>query len=1057
MTGGFASSEKTIAAAEYKVGMSGTLVVIAASDLGDGSYDNTQEDFTTTIPASSFVDGVNTIYLRAQDSEGNWGIWTEEEVVYDAAAPSISFDEIPEEVAGTLTLSISTSDNDIEDVVFEYATNNDGTGVWTTIGTDDTVSFNIDWDTTEVPDGEYCVKATATDDVGRTGETSELCFEVDNGVSGVPTLIHPADSSYVSSSPELQWNAVDGAEDYRVIVSDATDYNNKVIDQIVSGTSYDTLSDSLSVETEYYWHVVARDSDGDEGQYSSTWWFIIDSTPPQVSLTSIDGPVSGTIPIEATSTSTDVENVEFRYKETEAGSWTVIGVAENSPYVLDWDTTEVNDGSYDVKAVATDRAGNQASDTMETSFMIDNTAPTATINTAVYGPYNSDPGAVVDVDFADAGAGSDSITAEYKIGSGGSWQTITSCNGVASPCEDDWSVDWADLAEGENTIYMRTTDSLGNSEELVQTLTFVKDTTAPEILFVNPSKGMVTADDFSLLVHTNEDASCEYNLDGETSGDMDTTGSTMHEKSMSGLSDGEHAIAVTCEDLAGNSDTTEALTWIVTNEDAYIASVALDPYYTSEAPDVTARAIHPDNALIEQVEYFIRSIGSNMPSEEEYDSGTDLPAKDGEFNETEEQVEGTLEIEELQDGEYVMYIHAKAGGEWGPFDGELFTLDTTSPEIFDIMPDEDIPGSGEVTAVTVSAKTSEKADCRIIVSEVNYYDMTGDGSVYHKGTIPLLTDGEYSYTIECTDRVGLSNTALVSFEIDSEGPTVTMDDLPEYSLTSFMVSWSGSDSGVGIEGYSVQYKKGGEETWTDWIVDENVVEESYTGDEGETVYFRAKATDRVGNEGAYSSTVSTVIDGAPPTIINSGPSETLDTSDITLFVETNEEASCRYARSPMEYSAMENSLATEDDLYHSVDITGLEEGHHGFYIRCVDVAGNEMAVSEKIEFTVDTSSNYGYVAELTPVWDSFFLSKLILDDLFGPVTHSTEFVLDSLEDEEGDPTYNIVWYFDGTYWRFYNPENEMNTLEEFNDEVSNPYWIKMLQADRLELAEGAST
>ena len=54
---------------------------------------------------------------------------------------------------------------------------------------------------------------------------------------------------------------------------------------------------------------------------------------------------------------------------------------------------------------------------------------------------------------------------------------------------------------------------MDNEKEFIETLTVVKDTTAPELTFVSPTQDQATADDFTVLVHTNEPATCEYDLD----------------------------------------------------------------------------------------------------------------------------------------------------------------------------------------------------------------------------------------------------------------------------------------------------------------------------------------------------------------------------------------------------------------------------------------------------------------------------------------------------------------------------------------------------------------
>jgi len=93
---------------------------------------------------------------------------------------------------------------------------------------------------------------------------------------------------------------------------------------------------------------------------------------------------------------------------------------------------------------------------------------------------------------------------------------------------------------------------------------------------------------------------------------------------------------------------------------------------------------------------------------------------------------------------------------------------------------------------------------------------------------------------------------------------------------------------------------------------------------------------------------------------------------------------------------------------------------------------------------------YDFSRWLYPTWDYFFLPQLVLDDIYGSVTHYPETVLASLNKTE-TPSYDVVWYYNGTQWLSYAPSMPpiLNTLKEFNDQISNPYWIKMFNKDLL--------
>jgi len=123
-----------------------------------------------------------------------------------------------------------------------------------------------------------------------------------------------------------------------------------------------------------------------------------------------------------------------------------------------------------------------------------------------------------------------------------------------------------------------------------------------------------------------------------------------------------------------------------------------------------------------------------------------------------------------------------------------------------------------------------------------------------------------------------------------------------------------------------------------------------------------------------------------------------------------------------------------------------------YHVQCEDTAGNMLDSSKTIVFFVHTEGQYCYVKDLDAGWNTFFLPKLILEDMnfqCGDEPYEPEAVLASLYSE---PKYSIVWYYDGVNWLFFDPAYpEFSTLTEFSDVISSPYYIKMNQPGRLEL------
>jgi hypothetical protein len=118
----------------------------------------------------------------------------------------------------------------------------------------------------------------------------------------------------------------------------------------------------------------------------------------------------------------------------------------------------------------------------------------------------------------------------------------------------------------------------------------------------------------------------------------------------------------------------------------------------------------------------------------------------------------------------------------------------------------------------------------------------------------------------------------------------------------------------------------------------------------------------------------------PPFRFGGQPTGTLawGTTQTTVSVNTNENATCRYSVQAAPYDAMTNTFTTTGGTTHSRTLSGLTNGSsHSFYVRCMDAAGNANTDDFLITFTVSatsgaTSSFAGVQSPLSEdgLWDS---------------------------------------------------------------------------------------
>jgi cysteine-rich repeat protein len=300
-------------------------------------------------------------------------------------------------------------------------------------------------------------------------------------------------------------------------------------------------------------------------------------------------------------------------------------------------------------------------------------------------------------------------------------------------------------------------------------------------------------------------------------------------------------------------------------------------------------------------------------------------------------------------------------------------------------------------------------------------------------------DGTYTYYVVSYDKAWSTKSNTIKVIVDSQNPDIEI---------------TGTTPGVGffIATYSVSDPE--PSSGIDRIVSET---DGFALCSGTlptgfcTVFLGSELKltvyDKAGNED-FDSTTEEETDFTPPELLTTEPSGVIDYNEIILTATTNEPSICKYGTED-DYSTM-IEMEGSGTTTHSADLGTLTDGLYVYHIKCEDMAGNMMEHSKTVVFYVNTEGQYCYSSDLKEGWNVFFLPQLILDDInfnCGNTPYKTGDVLSSLNDN-----YDIIWYYDGTGWLYYDPAYpEFSTLTEFNDMISNSYFIKMNNADRLEL------
>ncbi|MBS4753085.1 hypothetical protein KG112_09755 [Nocardioides sp. zg-ZUI104] len=160
-----------------------------------------------------------------------------------------------------------------------------------------------------------------------------------------------------------------------------------------------------------------------------------DWTPPTVAITSPGAAVRETVTVRATATDARSGVASVRIETRRAGgAWTLLCTATAAPYSCSWKTAAGADGAVDLRATATDRAGNTA-----TSEVV----RTTVINTA--GVSLVDPGDVVRGAVALSAAISPATDLGWKVSvqaastGTNTWTTLAGCSNLSAPFGCTWS------------------------------------------------------------------------------------------------------------------------------------------------------------------------------------------------------------------------------------------------------------------------------------------------------------------------------------------------------------------------------------------------------------------------------------------------------------------------------------------------------------------------------------------------------------------------------------------------------------------------------------------
>ncbi len=216
---------------------------------------------------------------------------------------------------------------------------------------------------------------------------------------------------------------------------------------------------------------------------TATITVLVDNTAPTGSLTA-PSYIGGTSSISGTAedSGSGVASWQLQIAAEGSSEWASACPEQTTPtsgttYACDVNTTGFSDGSYQLRAVITDRAGNgYTTSVVDTS--IDNTPPTGSLDTVAEGEYTYGTISLQGT-AADTGSGVASWTPQVEPVGGGTWADV--CSEQTTPITGSTygcSLNTTTLTDGEYKIRAEVRDNTGNVYD-TSTQTITIDNTPP--------------------------------------------------------------------------------------------------------------------------------------------------------------------------------------------------------------------------------------------------------------------------------------------------------------------------------------------------------------------------------------------------------------------------------------------------------------------------------------------------------------------------------------------------------------------------------------------------
>ena len=896
----------------------GTLVTITVVDANGNSQSfqaAVQADgtFSADVP-SALAEGDFTVTATVSDAQGNTATANETNGSIDTQAPIVTVNPLD---SGNDTTPVISGNTDLPEGAVVVITVTDINGDTQTINALVDADGNF---ATEVlsplPEGDYSVEVTATDDAGNSTTATEDGGNID---TTAPVLTLNPQGTGNDETPNISGSTdLAPGSTVTLTVTDSAG-NTQTFDAIVDANG-DFSADVPNAIPDGSYTVTASASDDAGNTTTTSDTGTLDTSAPaltldaQVTVSDTTPTISGTTDLPAGST------VTLSVTDSAGNTQTFTALVDASGNFSADVPAPLAEGDYSVTATATDSNGNSASVT-DNNGNVDTVAPVISLD-ALGSNNDTTPTISGSTDLAVGESVTLSIT-----DNAGNTQTVT----ATVDANGNFTVDVpAALAEGDYTVTATATDDAGNSASVNATGTI--DTTAPTLTLDAQGLGNDTTPTISGSTDLAEGSVVSLVIT-DSAGNIQTITATVDAAGNftvdvpGALAEGSYSVEATATDEAGNSTSVLDNSGVIDITPPELNLDELTPE-NNTTPTISGTTNLPAGAIVTLT--VVDSAGNTQ-------TFAATVQTDGSF--------AANVSSPLAEGDYTVTATAQdAAGNQGSDSETGGSVDTTAPIIT-----LDPLGTGNDTTPTISGSTDLAAGSTVTITVTDSagteqtFTATVDGNGDFSADVPNpMADGNFDVTATATDAAGNTASDTVSGDINSAAPTLSLDPLGSGNDTTPTISGNTDLAPGSTVTLTVTDSAGNTQTFSALVQGDG----SFTADvpaslpEGD-YSVTATATDGAGNSASVTENGGNIDTTAPSITIDTQGLGNDATPSISGTTDLNAGDTVSISVTDNAGNTQTFTATVQNDGTYSADVPAdLAEGSFSVTVTATDDAGN---------------------------------------------------------------------------------------------------------------------